>query len=165
MVRLALVAAATGVVLAGCGGTAVPPPHFRVAADWHVGSRPARTCHVRHASCVRALAWAATVPCADCGADEPLRTLAVLPSGGIVIQLVSFRIGDTYPPRRLWPTQVRPSDVESGYVGLTRQPLFDAMRAGRTGATDWSLLVWFGRAHPTAHQLARANAELRRASP
>jgi hypothetical protein len=31
----------------------------------------------------------------------------------------------------------------------------------RTGTLERFLFVWFGRAHPTRRQLARANAELR----
>jgi hypothetical protein len=31
----------------------------------------------------------------------------------------------------------------------------------RTGTLERYLFVWFGRSHPTRHQLARANAELR----
>lgn len=152
-------------LLVGCGGTAVSTPQFRAAAGWHVGSRSARACHVRHTHCARALGWAATVPCTDCAADLPLRTLAALPPGGVVIKLVNFRIGDTHPPERLWPSRVRASDVELSHAALTGRSLFLAMRAGRTGAIDWSFLVLFGRAHPMARQLARANAELRRAGP
>ena len=33
----------------------------------------------------------------------------------------------------------------------------------RTGTLERYLFVWFGRKHPTQHQLARANAELRTA--
>jgi hypothetical protein len=98
-------------------------------------------------------------------ANLPLRTLAALPPGGVVIKLVNFRIGDTHPPPQLWPSRVRASDVNPVRAGPAGQPSFLAMRAGQSGGIDWSLLVWFGQAHPTAHQLARANAELRTASP
>jgi hypothetical protein len=165
VLRVAIVAVGTGLLLAGCGGAAVSTPHFRATSRWHVGSRTARAFGVRRTHGVRAVGWAATVPCRDCTADLPLRTLAALPPGGVVIKLVNFRIRDTHPPQRPWPPLIRQSDVELTHAALTGRPLFLAMHAGRTGSTDWSFLVWFGRAHPTATQLARANAELRSAGP
>jgi len=163
--RVVIVAIGTGVLLAGCGGTAVSTPRFRATSRWHVGSRTARAFDVRHTHGVRAFGWAATVPCRDCAADLPLRTLAALPPDGVVIKLVNFRLGDTHPAQRPWPPRIRTSDVELTHAALTGRPLFLAMRAGRTGSIDWSFLVWFGRAHPTATQLARANAELRSVGP
>lgn len=166
-VRLAaFVSVATGVLLAGCGGgVAVSPPHFRAAAGWHVGSRSARTCHIRQAHCVSAFGWAATVPCADCGKDEPLRTLAVLPPGGAVIQVANLRISDTHPSQQAWPPRIREADVHFASVGQAQLPIFLAMDAGRSGGTNWSLVVWFGDARPTARQLARVNTELRTVGP
>ncbi len=143
----------------------VTSPRFRAAAGWHVGSQSARSCHIRQTHpCVRAFGWAATVPCPDCGTDEPLRTLSALPPDGAVIQLVTLRIGDTHPSRLSWPPRVSEADVQSGLAGPAKLSLAVAMNGGRTGTTDWSLLVWFGRMHPTTHQIARVNAELRRAS-
>jgi di/tricarboxylate transporter len=163
--RVVIVAVGTGVLLAGCGGTAVSTPHFRATSGWHVGWRTARAFDVRHTHGVRAFGWAATVPCRDCTADLPLRTLTTLPAGGVVIKLVNFRVGDTRPPQRTWPPRIRTSDVELTHAALTGRPLFLAMRAGRTGSIDWNFLVWFGRAHPMATQLARANEELRSLGP
>jgi hypothetical protein len=140
-------------------------PRFQATSGWHVGSRTAHAFDVRHTRGVRALGWAATVPCRDCAPDFPLRTLPALPASGVVIKLVNFHLGGTHPPPRPWPPRIRTSDVERTHTPPTGSPLFLAMRTGRTRSIDWSLLVWFGRAHPTATQLARANAELRSVGP
>jgi hypothetical protein len=140
----------------------VAPPHFRAAPGWHVGSRPAHACSGASASrCVQAAGWASTVryrDCADCVA--PHRTLAHLPPGGIVIQLLNARERPARIAHGTWPVWVRRADVHGGGEGVpSRYGAFQ--RAVRSGGVEHLLYVWFGRAHPTRRQLARANAELR----
>jgi hypothetical protein len=96
----------------------------------------------------------------------PSRTLAALPPDGIVIQLTNYR--DNLPARRPstgpWPPRIRARDVGAGFEGEPEtQGSFQYLV--RTGTTSRYLFVWFGRAHPTARQVARANAELRRTGP
>ena len=62
-----------------------------------------------------------------------------------------------------WPVRIRRADVTAGGEGVPRR--FGAVqRAVRSAGVEHLLYVWFGRAHPTRHQLARANAELRTVS-
>jgi hypothetical protein len=143
---------------------AVSPPHFRAAPGWHVGSRPARACPgVTASRCVQAPGWASTVrfrDCPDCVA--PHRTLAHLPASGIVIQLLNARERPSRIALGKWPVRIRRADVTAGGEGVPRR--FGAVqRAVRSGGVEHLLYVWFGRAHPTRRQLARANAELRTA--
>jgi hypothetical protein len=140
----------------------VSPPHFRHAPGWHVGSRPAHSClGVPATRCVQASGWASTVryrDCPDCVA--PHRTLAHLPAGGIVIQLVDARERPARIAPGKWPVRIRRSEVGAGGEGVPRR--FGAVqRAVRSAGVEHLLYVWFGRAHPTRAQLARANAELR----
>ena len=140
----------------------VAPPHFRAAPGWHVGSRPARACSgVSADRCVQASGWASTVryrDCADCVA--PHRTLAHLPPDGIVIQLLNARERPARIARGAWPVRIRRGDVHGGGEGVpSRYGGFQ--RSVRSAGVEHLLYVWFGRAHPTRRQLARANAELR----
>jgi hypothetical protein len=140
----------------------VSPPHFQAAPGWHVGSRPAHTCPgVAASRCVQASGWASTVryrDCADC--VPPHRTLAHLPPSGIVIQLSNTRERPSRAPVGKWPPHIRARDVIAGFEGgPDRYGHFQSFV--RTGTLERYLFVWFGRKHPTTHQLARANAELR----
>ena len=141
---------------------AVSPPHFHAAPGWRVGSRPAHACDsgIPTSRCVQASGWASTVRLRDCPTCVPHRTLAHLPPGGIVIQLTKAR---EQPPRARagsWPPRIRAKDVEAGFEGVSnRFGVFQSFV--RTGHLERYLFVWFGRAHPTRRQLARANAELR----
>jgi hypothetical protein len=140
----------------------VSPPHFRHAPGWHVGSRPAHACvGVSPNRCVQASGWASTVRYRDCpNCTPPHRTLAHLPPGGIVIQLSNGRERPSRAPTGKWPPRIRARDVTVGFEGEPdRYGVFQQFV--RTGTLERFLFVWFGRAHPTRHQLARANAELR----
>lgn len=142
----------------------VSPPHFRGAPGWHVGSSSARACPGVSANrCVDAWGWASTVPyrdCRDCVA--PHRTLAHLPPDGIVIQLSNARERPARIGAGTWPVRIRRADVHAGAEGVPSR--FGAAQfAVRSDGIEHLLYVWFGRAHPTRSQLARANAELRTA--
>ncbi|HKS79013.1 MAG TPA: hypothetical protein VJQ07_09125 [Gaiellaceae bacterium] len=133
----------------------VAPPHFRAATGWHVGSRSCTG--ISPYRCAQASGWASTVRYRDCGnCVPPHRTLAHLPPGGIVIQVSNTQGHFGYEK---WPPRIRARDVTAGFEGVPdRYGVFQ--RLVRTGSLDHSLFVWFGRAHPTRRQLARANAEL-----
>ncbi|MGH3054855.1 MAG: hypothetical protein ACRDL7_07740, partial [Gaiellaceae bacterium] len=77
-----------------------------------------------------------------------------------VIQFVKAR---ERPPRMRtgsWPPLIRQKDVHPGFEGVP--PRYGSFQfAARTGKIERSLFVWFGRAHPTRRQLARASSELR----
>jgi hypothetical protein len=140
----------------------VAPPHFAAAPGWHVGSSPARACPGVSASrCVEARAWAGTVryrDCSDC--VPPHRTLAALPPDGILIQLSNARERPARAPVRSWPVRIRrKSLIRGGGEGIPRTVAY-AQWFVRSGGVEHYLWVWFGRAHPTRRQLARANAEL-----
>jgi len=143
----------------------VTPPRFSTAGGWHVGSTPTHSCDVvPRGRCVMASAWASTVPYRDCpNCVPPHRTLATLPPDGIVIQLTDARERPAYGSRGSWPTQIRASEVISGpFEGVARTNLSYAQRVVRgPHNVEHFLFVWFGRRHPTARQLTRANAELR----
>jgi hypothetical protein len=100
--------------------------------------------------------------CGDC--VPPHRTLAALPPDGIVIQeLNGAERPSVFGPRQ-WPPRIRARDVTGPFEG--EPPKYSVFQFnGRTGSTERSLFVWFGRAHPSAQQLARANAELRTVDP
>jgi len=143
----------------------VAPPHFQATPGWHVGSQPAHRCvGVPANRCVQAEGWASTVRYRDCpNCVPPHQTLAHLPPGGIVIQLSYGRERPSKAPVGTWPPRIRRRDVISG--GFEGEPDRYAyfQTFVRTGSLERYLFVWFGRKHPTRHQLARANAELRTA--
>jgi hypothetical protein len=91
----------------------------------------------------------------------PHRTLAHLPPGGILIQLSNSRERPARAPVGRWPVRIRRKNlIASGGEGIPRQIGY-AQWFLRSGGIERYLWVWFGRAHPTRRQLARANAELR----
>jgi hypothetical protein len=138
----------------------VSPPHFGAAPGWHVGSRPARACPGVSASrCVQAPGWASTVRYRDCGdCIPPHHTLAHLPPGGILIQLLNAR--ERVAVGR-WPVRIVRKDlIAGGGEGIPRHVGY-AQWFIRSGGIEHYLWVWFGSTHPTGRQLARANAELR----
>jgi hypothetical protein len=140
----------------------VSPPHFKAAPGWHVGSRPAHRCvGVPASRCVQAEGWASTVRYRDCpNCVPPHHTLAHLSPGGIVIQLSYGRERLSKAPVGKWPPRIRRRDITGGFEGEPgRYGVFQ--KFVRTGTLERHLFVWFGREHPTRHQLARANAELR----
>lgn len=141
----------------------LPTPHFRAAPGWHVGSRPARACPGVSASrCVQAAGWASTIPYRDCpDCIPPHRTLARMPPDGIAIQLLNSRERPARAPVSRWPVRIREKDViRGGGEGIPGRVGY-AQWFVRHGRVEHYLWVWFGRAHPTRGQLARANAELR----
>jgi len=144
----------------------VSPPHFRAVPGWHVGTAgPARACaYVSPTRCMQAVGWASTVRYRDCpNCIPPHRTLAHLPPGGIVIQIVYARERPDRAQVGSWPPHIRARDVSAGFEGEPdRYGVFQTFI--RTGHLERSLFVWFGRPHPTRRQLARANAELRTAA-
>jgi hypothetical protein len=96
--------------------------------------------------------------CGDC--VPPHKTLAHLPPRGIVIQILAGRERPSKAPVGKWPPRIRARDVTGPFEGEPdRYGVFQ--RFVRTGTLERSVFVWFGRKHPTRHQLARANAELR----
>ena len=87
----------------------------------------------------------------------------MLPRSGITIQLALARERNGPPEHRLaWPPRLRRDEVAGPVEGVAPRIGF-AGRFGRLGAFRASLWVYFGRRHPTAAQVARANAELRTA--
>jgi hypothetical protein len=139
------------------------PPHFQAAPGWYVGSSSSRACPGVSASrCVDAWGWASTIPfrdCRDCVA--PHKTLAHLPSGGVVIQLSNARERPARISPGKWPVRIHGSDVHAGGEGVSRRQGAFQRAVRTTDGVEHLLYVWFGRAHPTRHQLASANAELR----
>jgi hypothetical protein len=129
----------------------VSPPHFRAAPGWHVGSGSS-------------WGWASTVPNRDCRyCVPPHHTLAHLPPGGILIQLGNYRAERQASPGK-WPPRIRRKDLhQGGGEGIPRRIGY-AQWFVRSKGIEHYLWVWFGRVHPTRHQLARANAELRTGS-
>jgi hypothetical protein len=143
----------------------VSPPHFGAAPGWHVGSRPAHTCSgVTASRCVQASGWASTVRYRDCpDCTPPHKTLAHLPSNGMVIQLSNARERPARAPVGPWPVRIRrKSLIGGGGEGIPRDVSY-AQWFVRRGGVEHYLWVWFGRPHPTRRQLARANAKLRTA--
>jgi hypothetical protein len=141
----------------------VAPPHFGARPGWHVGSTRAQACvGVSRSRCVQAEAWASTVRYRDCAnCTPPHKTLAALPPAGIVIQVTNARERPHYGRLGSWPPRLRASQVVGPFEGEpARFGVIQLLRRTRD-EVEHSLFVWFGRAHPTRAQLARANAELR----
>jgi len=168
MAGVVLALVATGVAIA-VSLLNVTPPRFSSAGGWRVGSTPTHSCgDLTRGRCVMASAWASTVPYLDCAnCVPPHKTLATLPPDGIVIQLTDGRERPSYGPRGSWPTHIRASQVTSGpFEGVARANLSYAQLVVRSPQNvEHFLFVWFGRPHPTAQQLARANAELHTVRP
>jgi hypothetical protein len=138
---------------------------FASTPGWHVGHGSVQACGEVPADCKEAASWASTVPYRDCGNCIPHRTLTVLPPAGIVIELNASvtRSTPSWMRRVRWPLRVRPSDV-NGLEGVPAR-IGVVQRYVLIGRVQLSLFVYFGRVHPTASQLARANAELARCRP
>ena len=128
----------------------VAPPHFHAGPRWQVGA-------------AGSWGWASSVRYRDCrDCVPPHRTLAHLPPGGILIQLGNFPA--EHPPQASpgeWPPRIRQKDVTAGGGEGIPGHIGYAQRFVRSRGAEHYLWVWFGRAHPTRRQLARANAELR----
>jgi hypothetical protein len=82
---------------------------------------------------------------------------------GILIQLSNSRERPSRAPFGKWPPRIRRKDLQlGGGEGIPRRDSY-AQWFIRNGQVEHYLWVWFGRAPPARHQLARANAELRTA--
>jgi hypothetical protein len=112
-------------------------------------------------------AWASTVAYRDCpNCVPPHKTLATLPPDGIVIQLTDARERPPYGQPGSWPAQISASQVISGPgEGTPPQVSYAQLVVRSPKDVEHFLFVWFGRRHPTAEQLARANAELQTVRP
>jgi hypothetical protein len=141
----------------------LPPPHFKAPPGWHVGSTRAQACvGVSRSRCVHAEGWASTVRYRDCpNCVAPHKTLAALPQSGIVIQLRDVRERPPHGPLGRWPQRLRASQVHGPFEGEPARFGVIQLMVRSPDGVEHSLFVWFGRAHPTRRQLARANAELR----
>lgn len=169
MAAVAIALVAAGVAIA-VSLLSVTPPRFSSAAGWHVGSTPTHSCAgVTQGRCVMAEAWASTVPYLDCpDCVPPHKTLAALPPDGIVIQLTDARERPPYGSRGSWPTQIRASQVNVGPgsgEGMPARISYAQLVVRGPQDVEHFLFIWFGRPHPTAQQLARANTELRTVRP
>ena len=141
---------------------AVTPLHFADAKGWHSGSVKAQPCQGAPVSrCAQAWSWTATVGWKDCASCSPHNTVRSLPADGIVI---SASVVTEHPvkatKRTAWPPRVSASQVTGSFEGLPARigvyQLFAAIGNGK----EIDLTMFFGRAHPTKEQLARANARL-----
>ena len=157
--RLALLAVA--VTAAGCGsaGSGLQPARFPARTGWQVGAGHVHACtDMARDRCAQAGSWATTGEWRDCTECLPQRTLAKLPSDGIAMTLVVGR-GPNAPKQRLdWPPPLRAGDAKS-LEGLPAR-IGVIQRSGRLHGFTTYLFAFFGRARPTAAQLARAQAEL-----
>jgi hypothetical protein len=133
---------------------------FVPAPGWHVGAGKAHACPGGSAaSCRSVYSFAATVPWRDCMGCLPYRTVARLPADGIALQL---QIGiERDPPKWMrplrWPPRIR--GVSSPFEGLpVRVGVFQTI--GFVNGRSAYLFAFFGRASPTAQQVARARKEL-----
>jgi hypothetical protein len=128
---------------------------------WHVGAVAARSCPgVSLSRCRQAFSWASTAPIKDCVGCLPHRTLARLPSDGIVIQVNRVVENPLVAKQRLaWPPTVRSSQI-GGLEGVpARIGVYQLV--ARLGRTEVMVFVFFGRARPSASQLRAANGALR----
>lgn len=155
---LALAVAAAG---CGSGGTVhgLEAARFPARAGWHAGAGHVHACPGTAVDrCAQAGSWATTGDWRDCTECLPQKTVASLPADGIAMSLLLGR-GPNAPKRTLrWPPRLRGEDAKSfeglpARVGVIR-------RAGLVHGFTTYLFVFFGRARPTAAQLARAQAEL-----
>ena len=154
--RTPCVAALVLALLLGFGA-----PAFPGGPVWHTGSVPPHACPgVTAERCVQASSWASTVRLRDCANCLPHKTLAVLPPDGIVIQLTVAREKPLRANRGAWPAVLKARDVYTGGEGIPRR-FGTVQRYVTANHTEHMLWVFFGRPHPTAHQLAAVNAQLR----
>jgi hypothetical protein len=141
---------------------ALLPILFGPRPGWHTGHEAVRACPgVAASRCVQTTSWAATIRWRDCGGCLPHKTIAALPAGGVALQMTVAAERPLVARRALaWPPIIRGRDVKAGFEGVPRRygvyQLF--ARYGGVEAYVWAV---FGRARPTAAQLARANGELR----
>jgi len=138
------------------------PALFAPRAGWHAGHNAVHACPgVAATRCQQVSSWAATIPWRGCGDCLPHQMIARLPRDGIILQ-ITLSIQRPEPALRAlsWPPRVTSHSVGAGFEGIpARYGVFQLYGAsGRCEAYVWA---FFGRAHPTASQISRANAELR----
>jgi len=145
-------------------GASLVPVRFAPAIGWHLRRNSVHACPGVSASrCSQVTSVASTIRWRDCVECLPHRTLTAMPGAGIAIQIT---VAIEHPVRAVrtfaWPPRVGQAEVHAGYEGLPRRiSVYQGSTLVRK--REVSLFVWFGRSKPTAHQLRRANAELRRA--
>jgi len=149
-------AVATG---ATAGSPALAPVRFQKAPGWYAGADRPHTCPGAP-RCSQVESWAGTVRWRDCrDCEPPHKTLTALPPSGIVISVLLGK--EPRPPRHAMPW---PPVLHANAIG---GPIEDAPsrigyfgQGGRLRGFSASLFVYFGRLHPTKHQIARAQVEL-----
>lgn len=136
------------------------PAHFQGGNGWQAGANRVHACPgVPRSRCAQVASWASTVRFRDCGdCVPPRKTLAVLPASGISIQLLLGR-PQSKGPALAWPPRLHRRDVVGPIEGGPAR-IGSVQKFGRLQSFDAYLNVFFGRRHPTATQLARANGEL-----
>jgi hypothetical protein len=135
---------------------------FAAVGGWHVGAGPVHRCAGTSVQrCAQVVSFASTVRWRDCPECLPHKTIAALPRNGIALQL---RVAVEHPPfakRTIhWPLAIHASDVSTGFEGISNRYGVYQSAAFRIGRKEVSVWAFFGRAHPTRAQLARANAEI-----
>lgn len=162
---LAGIAVLVAVGSAAAAPAKLGPARFKAGSGWHVGTGQVKRCPgVPGSRCSQVGSWAATTSWRDCPVCvPPHKTLAALKPNGIAIQIIVSHDTNAPPENELtWPPRLKARDVTGPTEGVPRR-IGLASRFGRLGAYRGALWVYFGRRHPTASQLARANAELRSA--
>ena len=147
-------------LLAVLAAAPLTPARFAERPGWHVAAGRVHACPgVKPSRCVQVTSWAATVLRRDCIECLPHKTLARLPRDGVAMQLVLARERPRswqHPLR--WPPRLHAKET-GNFEGLPTR-IGTIQRAGRLHGFYASLVVFFGRQHPTLRQLARAEAEL-----
>jgi hypothetical protein len=149
-------------VAATVAAAALAPARFAPRPGWHAGVAGVHACPgVSSERCRSAPSWAATIKWRDCGECLPHRTLARMPADGIAIQ-ISLAIERPFPTwlhQRIWPPRIDPRKVVAPFEGLPgRIGVYQWI--GLVGRVEASVMLFFGRSHPTSRQLAAAEAEL-----
>jgi hypothetical protein len=156
VIAFAVAAAANG------GAESLRPAHFAARPGWHVGNNRVHSCvGVPQSQCSQVESWAATIRFRDCGnCVPPHKTLVSLPPTGISIQLIlGWERKRLREPAFSWPPRIRTRDVVGPIEGGP-QNVGSVQKSGRIRGFSAYLWVFFGRRHPSAAQVARANAEL-----
>lgn len=138
---------------------ALAPAQFPAQAGWQTGAGRVHACPgVSAARCQTVSSWAATVRRHDCVGCFPQRTTRLLRPDDIAIELMLSREKRLSWMKPLpWPPPLAP--VTPGFEGIP-QRIGVFQRIGRIHGFTGYVFVFFGRRHPTAHQRARARAEL-----
>jgi hypothetical protein len=110
------------------------------------------------------MTWASTVPYRDSGFQLPPRdTIEQLPPDGIVIDAQLFGPVERYERNAEPPFRIEQAEREFPWEGQVGEvPLYSI--GGRVHGQSYEVSIWvfFGRNHPTAEQVAAADAELAR---